>query len=265
MVPPSAPPPAAPPARVGPGPVRYGPSVLRYVVERHIENTQEYTGTAQRTVLGFRIYVTAAIHTPTDSTGLPAVFTIDSMSVDSGVVLPAFINLDLARGLTFSGTLTAAGEFRDGTPSNADVARSLSQIIGGFRDFYPRIPPQGITLGTAWTDTVSHTDQFGVIDQVRVTAIDQAQAAAWEDRGGVRSLRLEMKSTVSLTGTGQQGGMPVELVGAGTRAAVEYIAADGRYLGGVSRDSTALQITLHAQSTVVPVRQVALSIIQVLP
>lgn len=245
--------------------VRYAPATTRYRIHRRIESVQAFSGAEQRTSLGFSIFVMAAVGGPADSTGFPTTFAIDSIALDSGVVLPMFIDLDAARGLRFTGVLTPAGEFRDGVPSDTGAASALTRIIGGFREFYPRIPPQGITLGGAWTGTVAHNDQFGVVDRVTVTTTDSARAAEWEDRDDVRSLRVEIRSIVSLTGSGQQAGQAVELTGSGTRRGVEYIAADGRYLGGVSRDSTALTITLHAQGLIVPVRQVALSIVQVLP
>lgn len=245
--------------------MRYGPSVLRYLVQRHVVNQQEYAGVTQRATLGFNIFVTATIRGPADTLGYPTTLVIDSITADSGVVLPVTVNLDLARGLSYAGALSPRGEFQGGTPSSVEAARTLAPILGGFRDFYPRLPDRGIALGAAWTDTVTHSDQLGVIDQVQVTSIDEAHAAAWEDANGIPALRVEIRSLVSLSGTGQQGGMPVELNGAGTRGSIEYITADGRYLGGTSRDSTTLTIKFHAQGQVVPVTSIALSTIRVLP
>lgn len=258
---------ARPPAPTGPLVVRYGPQSLRYVVRRQIENVQTFAGAEQRSALGFTLFIVATVHSATDSSGYPTVFSIDSVTVDSGVVLPSFINLDLARRLSYSGVLTPEGVFQGGTASDTVIARNLAPIIGGFREFYPRIPRAGFTLGAAWVDTVSHDDQLGVIEHVTVTSIDSMRAVSWEEAvdSGPRSMRLLVHSTVTLTGSGQQGGQEVVLTGSGTRTGMEFIAADGRYLGGVSRDSTSLLITLRAQGQVVPVRQVVVSTVRAVP
>ena len=260
---PTAPPPiTAPPAATRPSDaLRYGPGTTRYVVQRRIESVQESGGMEQKTILGFTIFVTATVRGPGDALGFPAVFAIDSVTKDSGVALPSVINLSRARGLSFSGILAPTGEFQNSTPSDSGAARNLSTIIGGFREFFPMIPATGITPGSAWTDTVVQTTQLGVIDSVLVTSVHNARALGWEEQDGLRGLRIEVRSTVGLAGGGTQGG----LTGSGTRQGVEYVGPDGRYLGGVSRDSTAMTVTLHAQRMIVPVRQVALSIIRVRP
>jgi len=245
--------------------IQYGPQASRYLVHRQIENVQEFGGAEQRSALGFTIFVTTQVRPASDAAGFPTVFAIDSVTADSGVALPPFINLDLARRLSFSGVLAPDGGFQDGTASDTVIAHNLAPIIGGFREFYPRIPPAGFSLGSAWVDTVAHEDQLGVIEHVTVTSIDSSRAVGWEDLSGTRAMRVLVRSTVSLAGRGQQGGQAIELAGSGTRTSMEFLAADGRYLGGVSRDSTALMITLHAQGQVVPVRQVVVSSTQVLP
>ena len=258
-------PPAPPPTTTPTVGLRYGPGTTRYLVQRRIENVQEFGGAEQRTTLGFSIFVTATVRGPGDTAGYAATFAIDSVTADSGVVLPSVINLGRARGLSFSGVLTPRGEFRNSAPSDSSAARSLAQIIGGFREFFPRIPAAGVAPGNTWTDTVTQVEQFGVIDSVQIRSVHNAHAVGWEEQEGLRGLRIEVRSTVGLAGNGRQGGQAVNLTGSGTRQGVEYVAPDGRYLGGVSRDSTALTITLQAQGVIVPVRQVALSVIRVRP
>ena len=46
---------------------------------------------------------------------------------------------------------------------------------------------------------------------------------------------------------------------------VSFIAADGRYLGGESRDSTSLTVHLAVQGLAVPVTQVTHTTVAVLP
>ena len=261
-------PPAAQPAgggsRESPG-VRLLPSTLRYRIERRIESVQELPNQQQVARLGFAIFVTTSIRGPADSGGHPTTFTIDSIVADSGVFLPITVRLDAARGLSFVGKVTAEAEFRNSTPSDSAVAQGLARILGDFRDFYPHLPAGGVTLGAAWTDTISRTEKVGIFDRLTVTAINRSRAAALEDRGGSHSVRIEVNSTVTLSAAGEQGGQPVRLEGSGTRAGVEFVSVDGRYLGGESRDSIAQTITLSLQGLVVPVRQVSHSLVTVLP
>lgn len=245
--------------------VRLGPSTLRYRVERRIESVQELPSQQQVTRLGFAIFVTATIRIPADSVGYPATFTVDSIVADSGVILPITVRLDAARGLSFSGKLTAQAEFRNSTPSDSVVAQGLARILGNFRDFYPHLPVGAVALGAVWTDTISRTERVGIFDRLTVTAINVSRAGALEDRGGVHSLRIDVNSTVTLAGAGEQGGQPVRLEGSGTRTGVEFVSVDGRYLGGESRDSIAQTITLSLQGLVVPVRQMSHSLVTVLP
>ncbi|MBI1966950.1 MAG: hypothetical protein HYS40_03075 [Gemmatimonadetes bacterium] len=259
--------PAAPRAAAQPtdsGPIRLGPSALQYVVTRRIDRVQEFAGQEQRSSLGFSIYVAVTIRGPAVASGYPTTFTIDSITADSGLALPPGVNLDLARGLGYSGVLTPVGDFR-GVPSDSTAARALASILGGFRDFYPRLPPAGLVLGAAWIDTITRIEPSGVFDQLTITSIHESRAAAWEAGDAGRMLRIDVAGTVTLAGRGQQAGEPVELDGTGTMNATEFVAADGRYLGGVSRDSTSLAITLRAQGMVVPIRQVTRSSITVLP
>lgn len=256
---------AQPAASRGAQEIRLGPSTLRYRVERRIESVQELPSQQQVSRLGFTIFVTASIRGPADSVGHPATFTIDSIVADSGVILPITVRLDAARGLSFAGTVTAEAEFRNSTPSDSVVAQGLARILGNFRDFYPHLPAAGVTLGAAWTDTISRTEKVGIFERLTVTAINVSRAGALEDRGGSHSLRIDVNATVTLAGAGEQGGQPVRLEGSGTRTGVEFMSVDGRYLGGESRDSIAQTITLSLQGLVVPVRQVSHSLVTVLP
>lgn len=244
--------------------VRYGPSALRYVMHRRLRIQQALAGQEQTQDLGARLYVAATITGPADSVGYPATFTIDSIVPDSGTPQPVADNVRRARRLIFSGRLIARGEFLNAVPSDSALAQSLIQLVANFRDFLPRIPPEGLTLGAAWTDTVEAT-QKGPGSEVSRHSIIQSAATAWEDLQGTRSLRLEGSSTYRVSGAGTNAGQPFELSGAGSTTAVSFIAADGRYLGGESRDSTTLTVRLPVQGVAIPVIQVTRTAVTVLP
>lgn len=257
--PPGAPPPPPPPAQG----VRLGPSALRYMMHQVVHIDQEFQGIRQPLDFGLRIYFAVTINGPADSSGYPTTITIDSVAPDSGTTVPMGINLSAAKALSFAGRLTPKGEFRNQVPSDSAAAQSLSPIVGSFRNFFPRLPAGGVTLGVAWTDTTTENDRAA--GSVTVTSINRSLAAAWEDRNGTRCLRLEVNSDFTIKGNGQQAGQPFEVAGTGLRAGVDYIAADGRYMGRESRDSTNMTITLPMQAMTIPRTQVSKTTVTVLP
>ena len=260
---PPAPPPTAPVTRGGGDAVRLGPSALRYMVHQLIHVEQQFQGQTQTIDRGIRLFISATIAGPADSAGYPVTFTVDSIVPDSGSVIPPSVNLAAARGLRYNGRLTPTGEFRQTATSDSTLAQTFSQIVGAFRNFYPRIPPGGLTLGAEWTDTSSTSDRAGV--DVTVKAIAHSRATAWEQRNGARCLRIEVSSAYSVAGAGDQGGQPLEVTGTGTRTGVQFVAVDGRYLGGEAHDSSSIVVGLPLQGMTVPVRQISHSTITVLP
>lgn len=259
------PPPAAPPAAPPPAPsqsLRLGPSALRYVMHQVIHIDQEFQGIRQPLDFGLRIYFGVTITGPADSAGYPTTVTIDSIAPDSGTTAPMGINLGVAKGLSFVGRLAPSGEFRNPIASDSVAAQALSPVVGSFKNFFPRLPGAGLTLGATWTDTTTTSDRAA--GTVTVTNISRAHAAAWEDRGGARVIRVEIASTFTIKGGGEQARQPFEVAGTGVRNGVDYIAVDGRYMGGESRDSTSMTITLPIQAMTIPRTQVSRTTVTVL-
>ena len=246
------------------GVVRYGPSAMRYIVYRRLRIEQTFGGQPQRQDLGARVFVGVVITGPADGTGYPATFTVDSVLSDSGTPQPIADNMSKVRALILAGRVAPRGDFQGSTPSDSMSAQNIVQLVGNFRDFLPRIPPQGARVGTAWSDTMSVTQRSGggVVTR-RVTV--HSTAAAWEEHAGTRSLRIESNTTYSLAGSGENGGQSFEVGGTGTTTARTFIAEDGRFLGGESQDSTSLTISLPAQGLAIPVTQVLRSTVLVQP
>lgn len=270
----TTPPPAAAPAPVGPPSAATTPrtraivlasGTTRYLVRQRVHIQQDFAGLPPTVDLGYGIYLTAAIAPADDSGGFfPTSFTIDSVTVDSGSQLPPRIDLGTARGLTIRGRLTPTGEFRDPVPSDSGTAASLANLLPRFRNFFPRLPGGGVVPDTSWTDTTSSTDSAGTAT-VTTTSINHRAATAWEDRDGVRALRLEISATFQFSGSGEQGGSAFTLEGTGTASGIQLLAEDGRYLGGESRDSTNLTIDLPAQGYSIPRQQLARTRVTALP
>src|SRR3989442_10442424 len=183
--PPAAPPPPPPPPAVQQG-LRLGPSALRYVMHTVIHIDQEFQGMRQPLDFGLRAFFAVTITGPADSSGYPTTITIDSIVPDAGTTPPMGINLGAAKALSFMGRLTPKGEFRSQSVSDSVAAQALSPIVGSFKNFFPRIPPGGLTLGATWTDTTTENDPAA--GSLTVTSINRSHAAAWEDHTGTRAL-----------------------------------------------------------------------------
>jgi hypothetical protein len=87
--------------------------------------------------------------------------------------------------------------------------------------------------------------------------VNRRAAKTWEDRGGIRALRLEGSASYQFNGSGEQGGAPFTIAGSGTGTGLQFLSSEGRYLGGESRDSTTLTIELPLQGISIPRRQIA--------
>ena len=262
---PAAPPPAPPAPPPSPTQtVRLGPSTLRYALAQTIHVEQELPTGPQTLDYGLRVLFRATINGPADSAGYPTTVTIDSIVADSGSSLPPMnMNLAAAKGLSFSGRLLRSGEFRTQTVSDSAAAQSLSPIIGGFKNFFPMLPAAGATLGATWTDTTTEVNRAA--GTVTITSINRSNAVKWEDRNNTRSLRVEVVSDFTIKGGGQQMGQQYDIAGTGRRTGVDYVAADGRYLGGESQDTTNMTISLPVQGLTIPRKQMSKSIVTVLP
>ena len=257
---PAAPPPAPPPATQT---VRLGPSALRYLMHQIIHVEQELPTGPQVLDYGLNVFFAVTISGPADSSGYPTTITIDSVAPDSGTTVPGGINLSVARALSYRGRLSPRGDFRDAVPSDSAASLALAPIVGSFRNFFPRLPVGGVTLGATWTDTTTETQAS--VGTISITSVNRSRAAAWEDRSATRAMRVEVTSDFKIHGNGQQMGQSFEVNGSGARSGIDYIAIDGRFLGSESRDSTNLTIVLPMQSLTIPRKQASRTTVTVRP
>lgn len=261
---PAPPVPKQPPPMAGASLLTLAPGTNRYLLHQHVHIQQDFAGLPPSVDLGYALYLTTVIGDAADSIGYPTSFTIDSVSVDSGSQIPPQINLAAARGLTINGRLSRTGEFLNPTPSDSGVAASLGNLMPRFRNFFPRLPEGGVAPGMSWTDT-TQTNDSSAASTVTTTSINQRSATSWEERDSVRALRLEVTATFQFNGSGEQSGASFTLQGSGTASGVQFLAADGQYLGGQSSDSTSVTIDLPAQGYSIPRQQLARTRVTPLP
>src|SRR3989441_7165113 len=219
---PPLPPPGPPPGRGISDVIRLGPRALRYVMPQIIHIDQDFQGMRQPLDFGLRAFFAVTITGPADTSGYPTTITIDSIVADSGTTAPMGINLGAAKALSFVGRLTPKGAFRNQTASDSTAAQSLAPVVGSFKNFFPRLPPNGLTLGATWTDSVTENDRAA--GSVTVKSINRSHAVAWEDRNGTRAMRLDVNSDFTVKGSGQQTGQPFEVAGTGVRSGTDFVA-----------------------------------------
>jgi len=238
----------------------------RFLAHQVVEIHNDYEGLPSRQVIGYRSWFTVTVRDTADAAHrLATTFVVDSLVADSGVLLPPTMNLAAARGLTVTGWVAPSGELQDPVFSDSGVVQSLSLLLGWFRRFFPHLPADGVRPGGEWTDTLITTEPGGTATLARTSELHVRAAAAWERRPDGDALRLDAAETYRFTGRGDGGGQPLELRGTGVRMGTDYVAADGRYLGGTSRDSVALTITLPQQGITIPQRQLGTLSVQLLP
>jgi len=249
--PPAAPPPPGAPRPSGQPGLRLGPSALRYIAHQSLHAEQQLQpGQTQVIERGTRLFLTATIVGPADSSGYRLTFTVDSIALDSGTTLPPNIDLTAARGLVYDGRLSNAGVARITLLSDSTRAAAFVQLLGLLRTFYPRLPREGLVPGAEWTDTTTADDR-AVIDVTR-RSVNRSRVATWEDHGGIRALPLDVTASYTLSGKGTQANQPVEVSGAGIETTRHFVAADGRYLGAEDTDSSTLSVTFPYQSVTIP-------------
>ena len=246
------------------GAVRFGPGALRYAVHQHVRMEHDRIDMPPLSQLGWTTFVATTVTGPAEAAGYPTIFTVDSIRPDSGVSLPPWINVGLARGLRFVGHLAPTGEFIGGRASDSLAAENLAMLVGRFQNFYPRIPATGVNVGDLWTDTLTLVERASGRSSTRRT-VRRVHAAAWEDTPTGRVLRLDVSEQYELDERGSGGGQPFEAKGSGVSASVERVGAGGRYLGAYAKDSSNLTITLTAQGLTIPRRQVTTTTVTVLP
>lgn len=265
----TTPSPAAPTPGVAPvhsPTVQLSASTARFLVQQDVHIQQDFAGLPPTIDLRYGLYMTAAVGAPVDS-GSPTTFTIDSIVVDSATPLPPQINLAAARGYRIRGWLLATGEFISGPCDTSAAASGVGSLLPRFRSFFPRLPVGGAHPATTWSDSTNVTDPPSCAGNSTVTthAANQRAAKAWEDHAGSQALRLESASSYRFNGSGDQGGQPFTIDGSGAGTGVQYVSADGRYLGGDLRDSTSLTIELPVQGITIPRRQSSHTVVTALP
>ncbi|MBI4502095.1 MAG: hypothetical protein HY700_13160 [Gemmatimonadetes bacterium] len=239
--------------------VKYTAGTNRFRAVSHVHQRQEIQGNVQDGNYILEYFFTTAL-SPEPPGRLRMGFTIDSMHAEGGLITPA--EMARAKGVRMSGTLNPDGQVTELTGDSA-LTGQLQSIASAARQFLPRIPANGAEPGAQWSDTTEIST--GGPTQLTIRSVNDRRALEWMQYAGRRSLRIEVTSNYTLTGTGQQMGQDFTLTGKGARAATQYLSADGHYLGATSRDSSDITVTLSSMGMTFPSIQVRTDTVAVLP
>jgi hypothetical protein len=240
-------------ATADPGTLRYGAGTSRYRIETQQHVVQEVMGNTQ-TIDGTTMQLLSITLAPRGDS-LDLTVTVDSMSVTTSAPGGEAVAATAARammGRRFTGTLASNGSVASITSPDS-ATREVAQAMQGLRQFLPVLPAGPLTAGREWTDTVS-TNQALETLTMTTRAVRTHRVVGWEQREGVRALRLTTQSVYTVTGSGEaQGAGPLELAGSGTANTDQFLSAAGIYLGATESDSAQINVNVVSMGMSIPV------------
>jgi hypothetical protein len=241
-------------------PVTYGPYVASYRVTTHGRVEQDFGGQTTTSEFTLGYYVSVTVLRADDA--FRTSFALDSIVTVEG------LGISPTEAARASGTIITASLDRDGRIGEIEADRPtrvvVERILNQLKQFFPRIPPQGVLPGERWSDTTKTTNRANGLD-VTIEATEHSEAAGWTDYGGARALRIHSVSSYTVSGGGTQQGQRITLEGQGTSVSDGFLGPDGRYLGMVAVDTTHLSAMVEAIGAVIPITQTRTDTVTILP
>ena len=253
----------APAVSGDPASLRYAMGPGRYRFESALHTEQEVMGSTSSFDLNTSLLVSTVMGE--EGGNISLVITVDSATVSGNAPGVDAAMFSAALGRTFRALFTPAG--RPISVTTPDSTNPIFVQLGrGFREFVPLLPPMAITAGAAWSDTLNQVvPNPGGEGTTAVTSRRQHRVVGWETREGQRVLHLATAASLTLSGTGEIQGQPIELTGTGTSAIDRYVTAGGAYLGAAQADTTNLTVNVLSVGVTVPVRQAQRTTVTRLP
>ncbi|MCU0619890.1 MAG: hypothetical protein MUC69_00125 [Gemmatimonadales bacterium] len=227
------------------------PTTTRYQVVQRLQQEIDATGLGggkQSVVIKTTSFIAVTL---SDTVGGKAMrVVVDSIKADS--LPPGFPadSLTKAKGAVFTGFIDAIGKVSEVKAQGASVAGV--QLEGFLREMYPRTKGT-VKIGDAWTDTTTSSNPIGN-GEMSTRSITKFRATASEKMAGVTTTRIDADFTTAMAGSQATPGGSADIEGTGTGTAHYYMAADGRLMGGESKSTSNLSVTvLGQQSATLPV------------
>lgn len=231
----------------------YAPGSHRYRIVVSTVASQEMMG--QRTTdSGTVTRIVSVALTPRAGDTLAVRYAVDS--IETTTANPQAREMIMAqKGRTASGTLSPLGVPHSFESPVVDTTQqAMRMAMESYRHFFPRVPSRAVKSGDTWADTV--TQQFtsaGLSGSSRLVLTSRAVGDT--TFAGSAALRVERTGAVTMSGTGSQGGQPLELEGQGTVNGSAYISLTGLYLGSSETQSMDITVQAPAMSLTIPITQ----------
>lgn len=244
---------ATPPPTAEPERFSYGQFAVTYQGSSHGRSEQEISGQRTASEFTLRYYLTT---TAVQSGGAARLtMTLDSVPYVSGAGAGfSAADAERAAGTTFTGILSPEGEIM-GFEGGDTTISLVQQLATGLRYFFPRIPPGGVTVGQSWTDSLESTTRAGLLE-IQVKTVNRYEALGWIEHTEGRALHVASVADYTLSGGGTQGGMDITVEGTGIRHEHQYLAEDGRYLGGTAADTSNSTALVAGMGMPIPITRV---------
>jgi hypothetical protein len=215
------------------------PSLMKYRIDQSLTQEIDASGAGgAKQKLAFRTSSFVTVSLSDSAGGKVMKVVLDSVKADSAAPIPAAV-LDSVRGAEFRGFLDRRGKPSGLEPSGRVPA--ATQIQGLLSDFFPWTKP-GLKVGDSWTDTTAKTNGSGA-DSVTLNRVSAYKAAASENRGSGKAIKITQDFQSSLAGTQPTPNGPARIEGTGRGKGAYYVSPDGRYLGGSWEQQSALRIS----------------------
>ena len=165
-------------------------------------------------------------------------------------------------GTTWTAVLDDKGRLSDlrADSASSQAATQLEGIV--LRGMFPYIPP-GAAAGDTWADTLSYSSSTASGSRESTTYIEYT-ALGDTTYHGIKAMAVEAASTATSTSyQDAQGGLDRNGTNSGT--GLFYIGSDGKYLGGVRRVESEVEVSGPQLPAVIPVTANTTITLELLP
>ena len=211
------------------------PVTTTYRLETRMEQIVDMSALGQGEQRNSLVQVALIRVTLNDSAGGKTMHVVvDSIAI-IGVGAPSTASLDSLRGAWVHAFLDAEGRMSHASTSN-EASDALAQLKTTLHTLHPRVKP-AFKAGDKWSDTTS-VDSKSSSQAMKSQIVTAYTAGGEETVAGMKARRLDVAFSSAGAGTVENpmaGTMELETKETGT--GVQYVGADGRYLGGSSTGS----------------------------
>lgn len=182
-----------------PAALSYEPFIASYRAVTHGSVRQELGGDTVGTEYHLRYHVTAEVTQAGE--GFELSIRVDSVPVLEGLGLDRS-HAERVRGAVFRASLSRQGRLGDFV-TEAQEGPLVEQLSNQLRQFFVRIPPEGVRPSASWSDSTESTQKASGFD-LTIRSHVSSEAGKWTTYHEVPALEINTLSTYSVSGSGTQ-------------------------------------------------------------